>query len=117
MFLLLIPFEGSLTDTKDIVRLIIWIVIGCYAGYSILHNYRFKKKIDNLNTPNELLSLFKKNSKIEIILGSAAWLLFIIDSIVEGYLKLTIELVAAFLFVMFLTFNSSGIFFAEIRRL
>lgn len=68
-----------LDDTIAISSFILWIVIGCLAGWTVLHNYRFKKEIDNLDTPNQLLSRFKEYARIETITACIAWLLLIVD--------------------------------------
>ena len=52
----LIYLGQRLYDTKHIISFILWFIFGCIAGGIALHNYWFKKKIDNLNTPNQVLS-------------------------------------------------------------
>ena len=68
-----------LDDTKTISSFILWIVIGCLAGWTVLYNYRFNKEIDNLDTPNQLLSRFKEYARTETITACIAWLLIIVD--------------------------------------
>lgn len=68
-----------LDDTKTISSFILWIVIGCLAGWTVLYNYRFNKEIDNLDTPNQLLSRFKEYARTETITACIAWLLLIVD--------------------------------------
>lgn len=95
-------------DTKDMISFVIWLVIGCIAGWLGLYNYRFKKKIDDLETPEQLLSWFRKNSLIEKIAGSSGWLLVIIESVVRVNLFSIIEAVAAFVIILFFTIKSYG---------
>ena len=104
----LIYLGQRLYDTKDIVSFILWFIFGCIAGGVALCNYRFKKRIDNPNTPNQVLSWYKKNLSIEIITGIVAWLILIGDSIVNGPIFAIIETVAAFVVVTLLTFYGYG---------
>ena len=104
----LIYLGQRLYDTKDIVSFILWFIFGCIAIGVDLCNYRFKKKIDTPNTPNQVLSWFKKNLRIEIISGIVAWLILIGDSIVSGPIFTIIETVAAFVVVALLTFYGYG---------
>jgi hypothetical protein len=95
-------------DTKDMISFVIWLVIGCIAGWFGLYNYRFKKKIDDLETPEQLLSWFRKNSLIEKIAGNASWLLIIVESVIHVNLFSIIEAVAAFVIILVLTIKSYG---------
>ena len=95
-------------DTKDMISFVIWLVIGCIAGWFGLYNYRFKKKIDDLETPEQLLSWFRKNSLIEKIAGNAGWLLIIVESVIHVNLFSIIEAVAAFVIILVLTIKSYG---------
>ena len=104
----LIYLGQRLYDTKDIVSFILWFIFGCIAGGIALCNYRFKKRIDNPNTPNQVLSWFKKSFRIEIIFWIAAWLILIGQSIVSGPFFEIIETVAAFVVVTLLTFYGYG---------
>ena len=104
----LIYLGQKLHDTKDIVSFILWLIFGCIAGVIALCNYRFKKKMDSPNTPNQVLSWFKKNLRIEIIFAIIAWLILIGDSIVSGPIYSIIETVAAFVVVALLTFFGFG---------
>ena len=95
-------------DTKDIVSFILWFIFACIAGGVALCNYRFKKKVDNPNTPNQVLSWFKKNLRIEIISAIGAWLILIADSIVCGPIYSIIETVSAFVVITLLTIYGYG---------
>lgn len=98
----------KLYDVKDIIGFILWIFIGCIAGGLILYNYRFFKKIDKYDTPNQLLSWFKKNRRIEIICAIAVWLALIGDSVVGGDFLSAVGMVIAFIVVLFLTLKNFG---------
>ena len=54
----------SLSDLKlngfDIIPFVTLIAIGCILGLITLNNYRFRKRADSLNTPDQLLHTYEK---------------------------------------------------------
>lgn len=53
-------------DTKSNIY-ILWIVIVCLSGWTVLHNYLLLSRIDNLNTPDKLLSHIEKKQLYNLI--------------------------------------------------
>ena len=98
----------KLDDTKDIISLILCIAIGCLSVWSFLYFYQYKKKISSLTTPDQLLSLFKKSNRVEIITASAVWVLIILETFVSGNIKSTIFMLVAFVVVLVLTIKRWG---------
>ena len=98
----------KLDDTKDIISLILCIAIGCLSVWSFLYFYQYKKKIGSLTTPDQLLSLFKKSNRVEIITASAVWVLIILETFVSGNIRSTIFMLVAFVVVLVLTIKRWG---------
>ena len=117
LFLILILFflKGEILDeTKSILFLIIWIILGCLSGCAVLYNYLLLKKIDNLDTPEQLLYHFEKKHRYNIIFWAVAWILLISDIIVRGFDSwaltlsiLTIWIVATVV-ILFCFYNNLG---------
>ncbi len=105
---LLIYFGQRLSVAKNMIEFIFWIVITVIGSWLILYNYRYKKKIDNLDTPNQLLPLFKKNTQIEIISGGVVWLLLIVLSFVIDNHYMFITMLTSFLLVLFMAIKGYG---------
>jgi uncharacterized membrane protein len=104
----LIYLGQRLYETKDIICFILWAVIACIAALSVLYNYRFKKKIDNQSTPGQLLALFKKNMRIEMICVCVVWLLIIADSFFGNGFFSAIGALTTFILVLFMTYKAYG---------
>lgn len=85
--LVMISVWQKLDDTKDIISLILCIAIGCLAVGSFLYFYQYKRKIGTLTTPDQLLSLFKKSNRVEIITANTGWVLIILETIVSGNIR------------------------------
>ena len=63
------PVQG----TKDGITFIIFIIlICCMEGWSLLYNYRFKKMIDTIETPDQLLYCYEKKKRYENLFGFSA---------------------------------------------
>lgn len=54
-------------DTKSIIFFIFQIVIGCISGWAVLNNYLLLKRIDNLDTPDQLLYHLEKTHRYNLI--------------------------------------------------
>lgn len=101
--LVMIDVWQKLDDTKGIISLILCIAIGCLAVWSFLYFYQYKKKIGSLTTPDQLLSLFKKSNRVEIITASTVWGLIILEMYVSGNIRASIMMLVAFVVVLVLT--------------
>lgn len=69
--ILVIPFfftKIRLDCPKNIFLFSFLIVIVCLGGWLTLFSYRFLKKSDNFDSPNQLLSWFKKKHRFSMIL-------------------------------------------------
>ena len=62
-----ILYEQKLNETKNMIFFVLWIVVGCAGVWSVLYNYRFIKKSENLDTPEQLLSCFEKKNRNDIV--------------------------------------------------
>lgn len=98
----------KLDDTKDNISLILCISIGCLAVWSFLYFYQYKKKIGSLTTPDQLLYLFKKSNRVEIITASAVWVLIILETFVSGNIRTSILMLVAFVVVLVITIRRWG---------
>jgi len=61
-------FGLNKSGNNVIPYIIFFILIACVAGWDILDNYRFKKKIDSIDTPDQLLDCWKKRKRCTVIL-------------------------------------------------
>lgn len=73
----LILIWQRLNDPFNMVYFIFWAVYFCGAVWMILYNYRFLKKFDNLDTPDQLLYWFEKKNQKDIICWFASMFLVI----------------------------------------
>lgn len=62
--LVLVAIFSSIGGLKlyglDIPSLIVFIAVSCMLVLGVLSNYRFRKKSDSLNTPDQLLHMYEK---------------------------------------------------------
>lgn len=94
--------------TDDISFIVFWLVFCCTGGLVILYNFRFAKKIDHLDTPNQLLKSFKKHLRVELISASVLWMFLIADCFVRGNHYSLTESLFAFVLVLFLVIKGIG---------
>ena len=107
--IMLLPlFKQGLNEPKNVISLILWSIIGCIACWSLWHNYRFLKDIENNDTPNQLLSRFTKYIRIEMICASVAWISLIADTFISSNFVLTISLLIAFVLSMIMAIKGYG---------
>lgn len=92
----------------DISFYVFWLVFCCAGGLITLFNFRFAKKIDHLDTPDQLLESFKKHLRVELISGSVLWLFIIVDCFVRGNLFSVIGSMFAFVLVLSLVIKGYG---------
>lgn len=64
-------------EIKDIITFIVSIILLCMSGLFALLGYRFYKKIDSLDTPEQLLQNYKKKNRNLKILLLVFWLVLI----------------------------------------
>ena len=81
VILLLIFTWQRLDNPKNIFYIIFWIIIVCFGGWLLLFDFRFLKKVDNLDTPNRLLYWFEKKHRYNFI----GWLVSMVF-ILGGYI-------------------------------
>ena len=53
----------SLNDIDGIVSFLLLVLLGCAVGWSVLYNYRFIKKTDIIDTPEQILYCYEKKTK------------------------------------------------------
>lgn len=70
-----------------ILSLVFFILLVCEAGWLALYNYRFKKKIDSLETPEQLLHLFNKKIRCERISTLPAFFVLLLTIGYDGFAK------------------------------
>lgn len=61
-----------------------WIVVVCLTGWVVLNSYLMLKRIDNLDTPDQLLRRFKKTCRYNTLFLSDAWIIMIIFCAMTG---------------------------------
>ena len=81
LYLLFSNWE-RLNETKSILFLIIWILLGCLSVCAVLYSYLLLRRIDNLDTPDQLLYRFEKKRRYNFIFLIAAWILLLCTDIV-----------------------------------
>ena len=111
---LLFPIRERPDETISMIYYIIWIVIGCASVWDALYNYRLLKKIDNLDTPDELLYHFEKKYRYNNIIFIAVWILLFIYIAMTGfvYVELAIWIVATVV-ILFCFYKNHGWFGKE----
>ena len=62
----------SASSFQNITFIIFIILICCMEGWSLLYNYRFKKMIDTIETPDQLLYCYEKKKRYENLFGFSA---------------------------------------------
>ena len=58
----------------DIIPFVEFCVLGCLVAFMTLNNYRFHKRADSLNTPDQLLNKYEKTVKN----NNKCWLAFVL---------------------------------------
>lgn len=106
---LLYPIRESPDETISMIYYIFWTVMGCASAWEALYNYRLLKKIDNLDTPDELLYRFEKKHRYNIIIFIAAWIILFIYIAMTGfdYVYLAIWIVATVV-ILFCFYKNHG---------
>jgi hypothetical protein len=106
---LLFPIRESADESNPMIYFIFWIGYGCLSVWEAIYNYRLLKKIDNLDTPDELLYRIEKKHRYNIIFYIALWILLFIYIAMTGfdYVNLTIWIVATVV-ILFCFFKNLG---------
>ena len=73
-------------DVNDIIYLVLNALLACMGVWLVLYSYRFSKKIDSLETPDQLLYSFEKHILNGRIISVVCGLAFIISQICYAYL-------------------------------
>ena len=106
---LLFPNWEGLDESNPMIYFIFWIGFGCSSVWEAIYNYRLLKKIDNIDTPDELLYRIEKKHRYNIILFIAVWILLFIYTAMTGfnYVFLAFWIVAT-LVILFCFFKNLG---------
>ena len=67
----------SLNDIDGIISFLLIVLLGCAVGWSVLYNYRFIKKTDIIDTPEQLLYCYEKKTKNDKVFFIALGLVLI----------------------------------------
>ncbi len=73
-------------DVNDIIFLVLNALLACMGVWLVLYSYRFSKKIDSLETPDQLLYNFEKHIRNGRIISVVCGLALIISQICYVYL-------------------------------
>jgi Ca2+/Na+ antiporter len=83
---LLFPNWARLDETKSILFLIIWILLCCLSVWAVLYSYLLLRRIDSLDTPDQLLYRFEKKRRYNLLFFIAAWILLLCtDIVIPGF--------------------------------
>ena len=85
LILVLIWCRPAFFKASIIYHILFLTVFGCMVGFSIMYNYRLHKRIDTIETPDQLLNLLESKQRFENIQGFVAFLLLIVYDIVAGF--------------------------------
>ena len=72
-FIYLICRGTILFDDANFSSSIFDIILVCMAGWLVLNSYWYKKKIEKIDKPSELLHFFERKSRIDIYFCLALW--------------------------------------------
>ena len=72
-FICLICRGTNVFDDANFLSNIFAIALVCLAGWQVLYSYRYKKKIERIDKPSELLHYFGKKSRIFTIFCLVLW--------------------------------------------
>ena len=72
-FIYLICRGTNLFDDANFLSNIFAIALVCLAGWQVLYSYRYKKKLEKIDKPSELLHYFGKKSRIFTICCLVLW--------------------------------------------
>ena len=92
---------------NEITFLISMILLCCLEGWLLLYNYRFKKKIDTIETPDQLLQCYEKKKRYENIFGFYVLILIALFTINLGWHKGIFLLAAALGSIIYFFMNGS----------
>lgn len=81
---------------------IIFIAVGCAVfGWSFLYNYRFKKNIDMIDTPDQLLCEYEKITRNDKIGAIVLWILVIVGTLIIAIIKADMNSLRGSLWIIF----------------
>ena len=79
---LFLPIGERPNEIITLLFFIIWIVISCLSAWAALINYRLLKRIDELDTPDQLLYHLEKRHRYNMIFLAIAWILLLCSDII-----------------------------------
>lgn len=110
-------FSDSIRD--GILYPVYVIVFCCLGGWIILSNYWFKKKIANVDTPDQLLRYYEKkerNNRLFSYFNSCAFMLIVTYPLVRGGGIGFIIMISALVVVLAVLSTAAGIYLGHTNR-
>ena len=114
--------RNSFDDTNRL-NAMFFIVFACMAGWLVLYNYWYQKKVKKIDDPSQLLHYFEKKNRSLTIFCLAGWLVWLGVKFVDFFrapkpdfenVLLTIALIAS-VFLIFVTNKPGTVSFKDME--
>ena len=100
IFIIFAP-QPSQYVIEDIIFIIFIVVYSAAYVWSFLCNYRFKKKIDTIDTPDQLLCEYEKITRNYKIGAIVLWILLIVGALIVAIFKADMSSLRGSLWIIF----------------